>query len=209
MDAFLEQWKEPESQQLTFLKAFGAKVYMLHPHTWVAVIRGWWTLPESEFQALWDSHPEEFPTVVMQGREVKLPRWSVAYGRDYEYSHAVAKAEPPTELIQELMQAASEACLAPFNQCLCNWYRPDHYVGPHQDNTRPLVWRSPIAALSLGATRRFRLKPVKEGREMTIEVRDGDLVVMGGACQETHRHEIMRDGALGNRVSFTFRCFKE
>jgi hypothetical protein len=42
-----------------------------------------------------------------------------------------------------------------------------------------------------------------------IDLGDGDLLVMGGTCQKTHKHELPRTARLcGRRINATFRCFR-
>uniref|UniRef100_A0A7S4B649 Fe2OG dioxygenase domain-containing protein n=1 Tax=Chrysotila carterae TaxID=13221 RepID=A0A7S4B649_CHRCT len=47
----------------------------------------------------------------------------------------------------------------------------------------------------------------------TLKLHDGDLLVMGGECQRTHKHEIMKPGKdpaenYGQRINVTFRAFQ-
>jgi alkylated DNA repair dioxygenase AlkB len=75
------------------------------------------------------------------------------------------------------------------------------------------VKNSPIASISWGFPRTFKLTPKNTSdASMTLKLGDGDLVIMGGKCQQTHKHEILKikKGDLstaGNRINFTFRCF--
>ena len=96
-----------------------------------------------------------------------------------------------------------------------------------------LIAGAPIITLSWNSpanhTRRFRLQ-AKKGIEGVIpqaagwsslngapvvQMRNGDLLIMGGLSQRTHRHELMAphsrnaDERLGRRVSLTFRAFDE
>ena len=50
--------------------------------------------------------------------------------------------------------------------------------------------------------------PVSEKR--VLELRDGDLCVMGGRCQKTHKHDLPKvTGQLcGRRINATFRSFR-
>lgn len=44
--------------------------------------------------------------------------------------------------------------------------------------------------------------------KLDLEVGDGDLVVMGGDCQKTHKHEVPKTNQLvGRRINATFRTF--
>jgi alkylated DNA repair dioxygenase AlkB len=47
-----------------------------------------------------------------------------------------------------------------------------------------------IPVLSLGATRRFLIRPEGGGARTTIVAHGGDLVVMGGRCQQDYQHSV-------------------
>ena len=97
-----------------------------------------------------------------------------------------------------------------YNSGLINWYQPEHYIGQHADDESNCVKNSNIASVSWGCTRRFRLTS-KTHHSITLDLKDGDLVIMGGTCQKTHKHEIMKlrkKDIHKNRINFTFRSFK-
>ena len=122
---------------------------------------------------------------------------------------------------------------------LVNWYAHDMKIGAHCDDESSLVQRSPVVSLSWGHTRTFALLPVAASSsssssssasssssssvvrrdKVVLELGDGDLVIMGGATQTTHKHEIraMRAKELaaygqtpfkGRRINLTFRLFR-
>lgn len=47
-----------------------------------------------------------------------------------------------------------------------------------------------IPVLSLGATRRFLIKPDQGGRSTVIVTHGDELVVMGGRCQKDYKHSV-------------------
>ena len=124
---------------------------------------------------------------------------------------------------------------AALNGALLNWYDGalKHYIGPHSDDERTLAAGAPIVSLSFGQRRRFRFTCKRKTgecgggggggggggqdgggdrheRELVLELADGDAVVMGGDCQRTHKHEIMklRKSDPGERrVNLTMRAF--
>uniref|UniRef100_A0AAV1TCU5 Fe2OG dioxygenase domain-containing protein n=1 Tax=Peronospora matthiolae TaxID=2874970 RepID=A0AAV1TCU5_9STRA len=102
---------------------------------------------------------------------------------------------------------------------LVNWYENrDHYIGPHTDDEREGMVCSPIVALSLGATRRFvftkrtsknALNDDVAVARMELQVGDGDLMVMGGTTQRTHKHAVPKMARCSEaRISVTLRCFQ-
>ncbi len=63
-----------------------------------------------------------------------------------------------------------------------------------------------VAIVSLGATRRFLLRPRGGGPARRLEVSAGDLLVMGGSCQRTWEHAIPKSRRpTGPRISIQFR----
>ena len=60
----------------------------------------------------------------------------------------------------------------------------------HGDRIGRRIADTIVAILSLGAPRRFLLKPAAGGRSHRFDLGGGDLLVMGGACQRTWRHGI-------------------
>lgn len=95
-------------------------------------------------------------------------------------------------------------------------YGPRDSIAAHSDSESQLRPGAPIFSFSWGATRRFVLKGrVVDGllptgrRRVEVALRDGDLVIMGGTCQITHKHEIpapkKSEFASGDRVNATIR----
>merc|ERR1711920_112316 len=99
-----------------------------------------------------------------------------------------------------------------YEACLTNWYDGgSHAIGAHSDTERNLVPGSPIFALTWGCERLFRVLPRRAGlghARVDVHLQDGDLLVMGGSCQRTHKHEVPKSKKCrGRRISLTFRCF--
>src|SRR5262249_34895228 len=113
--------------------------------------------------------------------------------------------------IAALIEKVSRAADAPFNHVLLNRYRDGKdSMGYHADN-EPELGRNPlIAALSLGATRRFRLE--RKGRRRThheVHLAHGSLLVMGGNVQHTWYHGVPKAaGCTDERINVTFRLLK-
>ena len=67
--------------------------------------------------------------------------------------------------------------------------------------------RNPVIAIvSLGAPRPLRLRPRGAGRSLSWNLGNGDLLVMGGACQHDWEHTVPKVRVTtGPRMSVTFR----
>ncbi|CAJ1402410.1 unnamed protein product [Effrenium voratum] len=190
--------------------------------SWVLLLRKW--LPSGElFERLWNRHPPDLGKGKLFGKEVTFHRYQQSFGADYAFSGQTAHAHPLTrqdapEVWHVLQQLQKLLALAPplkdrnYGACLVNWYDGGkHSMGFHSDDERGLVAAAPIFAISWGCTRTFRLAPKKagDGHKVDVEVHDGDLIVMGGACQRSHKHAIPASAKThGRRISLTFRCFQ-
>ncbi|TMW56008.1 hypothetical protein Poli38472_008656 [Pythium oligandrum] len=180
------------------------------------------TLPYADwFQQVWNLHPKDHDTIKMFGRDVLTPRYQQVYGTSYRFSGKMFHAkEFPEQLIHAvtLMQALvvhADSGETYLQGALVNWYEHgDHYVGPHSDDESHLHLNSPVFALTLGATRRFIFTPRantpdQSAKKLELSLDDGDLLVMGGTTQKTHKHALPKmKKCAGKRISLTMRCFK-
>ena len=63
-----------------------------------------------------------------------------------------------------------------------------------------------VAILSLGEARRLSLRPRAGGASISFPLGHGDLLVMGGSCQRTWEHAILKTARpVGPRISVQFR----
>lgn len=166
-------------------------------------------------EALWAVRPDRPGRVRMRGRELDTPRLLQAYGRAYRFSgtdHAALEVPP---VLQPYLDWAGDALGVEFNGLLVNWYRDGHdYIGAHADDTRELADGAPIVTVALGQTRRFRVRSAGGAVVRDVDMRDGDVLVMGGTFQQRLKHEVVKVAgqkgrALGPRVSVTLRRFNE
>ena len=97
-----------------------------------------------------------------------------------------------------------------FNVCLLNYYEDGNQrIGWHSD--REEIGRTtPIASISLGASRDFQIR-AKEGLERTsITVTNGSLVIMENVCQLKYVHCLPKmPSVTEGRINLTFRCKTE
>ena len=78
-------------------------------------------------------------------------------------------------------------------------------VAYHGDTTARDLEQAVVATVSLGAPRRFLLRPAAGGAAHPFALGGGDLVVMGGTCQRTWRHGIPKAAVAGPRIAVMFR----
>jgi alkylated DNA repair dioxygenase AlkB len=209
--------------------------------SWIIHVPRWFPShksPVSDFDTEWNLHPQTRKQLRIFGRWLEENRWSQAWGHSMTYSGMVDNTGRPIEesptlpllmekvnhLMKDTINGSSEDCGSyhQYNACLQNWYTPEDSIGLHSDDEDYLYARHPIFSLSWRGTRRFVLRPKKNKKNMTqmdsdersVEVwlEDGDLLIMGGACQKTHKHEVpkqrKRDSPTSNRISWTIRAIK-
>jgi alkylated DNA repair dioxygenase AlkB len=90
---------------------------------------------------------------------------------------------------------------------LCFYRTGDDSVAWHGDRVGRSVNRDTrVAILSVGAERVLSVRPVGGGAVSRFPVGHGDLIVMGGSCQRTYEHAILKSAkAVGPRISVQFR----
>ena len=80
-------------------------------------------------------------------------------------------------------------------------------MGWHSDDEPELGRKPVIASLSLGATRRFRLRSRTRGvAPLGLDLEHDSLLVMGGETQEHWQHAVPKTRRpVGLRINLTFR----
>lgn len=159
-----------------------------------------------EAEIAWEQRP-----IVMFGKELLQPRL-VGWAGELPYRYSGQTLEPrdaPRSLVA-LTARVVEAVGVPFNHVLLNRYRDgqDH-MGRHADD-EPKLGREPvIAAISLGAKRRFRFEKKGKRVKRTMDLRHGSLLVMGGTIQHRWYHAVLKEpGCAEERINVTFRWLK-
>lgn len=137
-------------------------------------------------------------------------------GRQYAFSGMDHTALPVPKIFRPFWDWVQEAGYGSFNQMLVNWYQNGHhYIGKHQDNEQGIENNSPIISVSLGATRKFRVRDYKTGKIICdIMMPDKTVLVMGGKFNTEFTHEVPKIGGkkgeqCGRRINITFRRFTE
>jgi alkylated DNA repair dioxygenase AlkB len=173
----------------------GARRTELDRHSWVELVPGWLSGADTLFDALLDTAGWQQRDRWMHGRRVQEPRLTATYPR---------VAETPHPLLREAAHALSRHYGVTYDGLWINLYR-DHRdsTGWHGDRTRRPTTVVPV--LTLGAQRRFLLRPVAGGESTVLQPVSGDLVVMGGRCQSDWRHCVPKQTRpAGPRISVNF-----
>ncbi len=166
----------------------------------------------SNFNRLWQLHPEDFPSIFLHGRQVKLPRWQQAYGRDYYFSGKPSKALAIPKSLKPYLEWGQKKIDPNLNGMLLNWYDAEfgHYIGAHRDSHVGLIEDSQIVMISLGGGRITRFRPVHGNGYKDIEVNDGDILIISLATNQHYKHEVPKlKRYQEKRISITLRCFDQ
>ena len=176
----------------------------------VELRRGWVPDPEEVLGRLLEETVWEQHAITVFGRTVPTPRLTAWTGdHAYRYSGIVNEPRPWSPTLQTLRDRLVAELGAPFDSCLANLYRDGaDSMGWHSDDEPELGPRPTIASVSLGARRRFLLRHRASGLRWSVELGEGDLLVMRDESQSDYRHAVPKTmRALGPRMNLTFRCF--
>jgi len=151
--------------------------------------------------------------IAMYGKQIAVPRLQAWFGDNqqaYSYSGIQLTPEPFTPTLALLTKRVSKHCDVAFNSVLANYYRDENdSVSWHSDDEIELGKNPIIASLSLGQTRKFKLKHKVTGEKYEIPLQSGDLLVMSGEMQHFWQHAILKETTkLQARINLTFRQIK-
>ncbi|MEX1315605.1 MAG: alpha-ketoglutarate-dependent dioxygenase AlkB [Synechococcaceae cyanobacterium] len=196
-------------------------------------LRHWraWLMPrhaDALEQQLGAEVPWKQEAIALHGRRHPLPRltcWMADPGCRYRYSgleNAIETWSPAAERLRCLLERLTGRR---FNSLLLNRYRDGRdAMGWHADDEPGLDPTAPIASLSLGARRDFRLRPRPGPRTgdlapppgygpgcaacepFNLELGPGDLLLMEPPTQQWWQHAVPRRLKLHQeRLNLTFR----
>lgn len=174
--------------------------------------RAWLPVEEADalLVALREQVSWEIHRIRMFGREVDSPRLSCWIGDPeaaYTYSRTRFAPRPWPAALVPVRDRVRETLREEFNSVLVNRYRDGRdRMGWHSDDEPELGPQPVIASISLGAPRRFTLKPRLEGVPLSLDLPHGSLLVMRGDTQARYRHALPGTARpVGERINLTFR----
>ncbi|MGC6483009.1 MAG: alpha-ketoglutarate-dependent dioxygenase AlkB family protein [Synechococcus sp.] len=175
---------------------------------WLAAgdARHWQALLEQ--RVLWEQ-----PQVLVYGKRYRTPRLAAFLaerGVSYRYSSVVHQGQGWPDWFEPLLAKVNDHCQARFNGCLLHRYRDGQdRMGWHADDEPEIDPSQPIASLSLGATRSFLLRQRQGPERHSVDLVDGDLLVMEPPCQQEWLHALpVRQRVRTSRMNLTFRVFQ-
>jgi alkylated DNA repair dioxygenase AlkB len=179
--------------------AFDAALAGLERHdlgqgAWYDVLPGWVSGADAVFADLMERAPWASHERPMYDRTVVEPRLTTRVWDD---------PPPPLPAMGEALSAHYGTDLGTVS---ANLYRDGRdSVAWHGDRVGRRRAHTVVAIVSLGAARRFLLRPMGGGRSLRLLPGPGDLLVLGGTCQRTWQHSVPKCASAGPRISVMFR----
>ncbi len=180
-----------------------ARRTMLRHGAWVDVLPAWVHGSDALFERLVEAVPWYAERRQMYDRVVDVPRLLCFYGGDQPL---------PDPLLDDARGALSahyaDELGEPFTTAgLCFYRDGQDSVAWHGDTIgRAQTEDTMVAIASFGSPRRLMLRPRGGGNSIGFSLGHGDLIVMGGSCQRTWEHAILKTARpAGPRISVQFR----
>jgi alkylated DNA repair dioxygenase AlkB len=149
--------------------------------------------------------------VKVYGKIYPQPRLTAWYGdpeASYTYSGLTWEPLPWLPLLATWREQLQQALGVPFNSVLLNLYRTGQdKMGWHADDEKELGPDPVIASISLGAERRFQIRPKdKSTPSVNIPLGHGSLLVMGSGVQQRYSHALPAAAKIDlPRINLTYR----
>lgn len=139
------------------------------------------------------------------GKSHPEPRLTAWFGPPYTYSSI---SWPPKEMpgfLAEIIAKINDIKPFEYNAVLLNQYRNGNdSMGWHRDNEKEIDSKL-IASLSLGASRKFKLRHRHKALQHELMLHHGDLLLMEN-MQEHWEHSIPKSSIIHQtRINLTFR----
>ncbi len=145
--------------------------------SWVDHVQGWLAGDAELMAALMKHASWEQRSRWMYTRMVTEPRLTAEYP---------VIADAPQPVLRYLTEVLSEHYQRRYTRLWMNWYRDNNDgTGWHADRPANRQDEAVIPVLSLGATRRFLIRPESGGPSTTIVTHGGDLVSWAAAARRT------------------------
>ena len=163
------------------------------------------------FDVLLRDTPWTQERIRIYGEEHDLPRltaWFGDPGASYTYSGIRQEPHPWTPTLLAIRQLVEAFSAHRFNSVLLNLYRTgSDRVGWHADDEPEFGDRPVIASVSLGASRRFKVRQKSDPKKaIGLDLEHGSLLLMRGDLQRLCEHEVPRTAkVVGQRINLTFR----
>jgi alkylated DNA repair dioxygenase AlkB len=176
----------------------GARRIDLTDGAWLELVPDWLRGHQALFDLLVAQTRFRSEQRLMYERMVEVPRLYAVLGED----------GPIPPLVQAMQRVLSARYREHFTRISLGFYRDGQdSVAFHGDRIARTLPDALVATVSVGAARRFLLRPTGGGKSLSFSLGRGDLLVMGGSCQRTWQHAIPKSRTAGaqQRIAIMFR----
>jgi alkylated DNA repair dioxygenase AlkB len=188
-----------EASSLSIDTAFAtAKRIAIDAHSWVEIVPGWISGSQLLLDRLTTAVPWRQHDRRLFDQTFREPRLTAEYRNLRKVSE---------QALLDAALALSDHYGVIYDNLWLNLYRNGQdSTGWHRDRFSCRRPECIVPVLTLGATRRFLLKPRDGGTSMAFKPGSGDLIVMGGRCQEDWVHCVPKDPSIAEqRISVNFQ----
>lgn len=169
----------------------------LSDRSWIDHQEGWLAGSEELLTVLLHAVPWQQHRRRMYERMVDEPRLSVWYPAGVTWPH---------DALADLSALLSARYGRPLERLSMNLYRHGaDSVAWHGDRLWDHDPEPPVAIVSLGSPRPFLIRPKGGGPSRSFSLGWGDLLVMGGRCQQEFDHSVPKVARADVRLSVMFR----
>ncbi|CAM4034821.1 alpha-ketoglutarate-dependent dioxygenase AlkB family protein [Pseudoalteromonas byunsanensis] len=150
------------------------------------------------------------PRIQVFGKHHLIPRMQCFIADDgvvYSYSKQALNNAPWPEPLLAMRRRLQRTYGYEFNALLANWYRDGQdKMGWHSDDEAELGSQPCIVSISLGASRKFKIKNKITGQQHQVLLQSGSALVMHGGSQQLYQHALPAQAKVsGGRINLTFR----
>jgi alkylated DNA repair dioxygenase AlkB len=175
----------------------GVRRIPLSGGAWLDHLPGWLEGHETLFEVLWGTTRWQSHRRHMYDRVVDVPRLVADLPDDGPGHPVVARAA----------EALSRRYGIRLDRISLAAYRDGRdSVAFHGDRLGRLVDDTVVAIVSVGAPRRFLVRPKGGGPSRAFDLGWGDLLAMGGSCQRDWEHAVPKMAGAAPRISIQFRA---
>ncbi len=186
-------------EQPDFDRTFSAlQRFELTGDAWLELVPNWLRGHQELFDALLEKTQFRSEQRLIYEKTVDVPRLYAVLGKD----------GPIPAVVRAMQQALSERYRESFRNISLGYYRDGRdSVAFHGDYVARTLPSALVATVSVGAARRFLMRPTGGGKSLAFSLGRGDLLVMGGASQRTWQHAIPKSRTVGDqqRIAIMFR----
>ena len=146
--------------------------------------------------------------ITLFGKKHLIPRMESWHGDgNYTYSGITHEAKGWTPELVLVKKRIEKFVDIKFNSVLANLYRDgSDSNGWHSDNEKELGENPIIASLSLGASRKFKLRNIRNGENIDLILENGSLLIMAGSTQAYWKHTVPKTKQnVSPRINLTYR----